>query len=117
MRPASITASSADISRRTRMSLAKLTTRIEFDTEMPIDMIAPISDSTLMVVPVSASIQRMPDQRAGHRHHDDERIDPGLEQHHQQRIDQHHRQDHAVAQIAEGGVHHLVLAADVDVRW
>ena len=27
---------------------------------MPTDMIAPIRDSTLMVVPVTASIQRMP---------------------------------------------------------
>ena len=43
-----------------RRSLAKLTTRIEFDTAMPIVMIAPISDTTLMVVPVSASIQMMP---------------------------------------------------------
>ena len=87
-------------SSRARRSLAKLTTRIEFDTEMPIDMIAPISDSTLIVVPVSASIQMMPDQRAGHRHHDDERIDPGLEQDHQQRVDQDHRQDHAQRQAA-----------------
>ena len=40
--------------------MAKLTTRIEFDTEMPTVMIAPISDTTLIVVPVSASIQMMP---------------------------------------------------------
>ena len=116
VRPASITASSAERSWRARISLAKLTTRIEFDTEMPTDMIAPISNSTLMVVPVSASIHRMPIKRARHRHHDDQRVDPGLEQHHQQRIDQHDRQDQAFAQIGEGGVHHLVLAADVDVR-
>ena len=60
VRPASITASSAESPWRTRTSLAKLTTRIELDTEMPTDMMAPIRDSTLMVVPVSASIQRMP---------------------------------------------------------
>ena len=55
------------------------------------------------------------DQAAGHRHHDDERIDPGLEQDHQQRIDQDHRQDHAEAEAAERRLHHLVLAADVDM--
>ena len=47
------------------MSLAKLTTRIELDTEMPTDMIAPISDSTFMVVPVNASIQTMPTSAPG----------------------------------------------------
>ena len=45
---------------RARRSLAKLTTRIEFDTEMPTVMMVPIRLSTLMVVPVSASIQTMP---------------------------------------------------------
>ena len=65
VRPASTTASSADRFWRTRMSLAKLTTRMEFDTEMPTDMIAPISDSTLMLVPVSASIHRMPIRAPG----------------------------------------------------
>ena len=32
---------------------------------MPTDMIAPISESTLIVVPVSASIQRMPTSAPG----------------------------------------------------
>ncbi len=52
--PDPITASVTDIP-RARRSLAKLTTRIEFDTEMPIVMIEPISDLTLIVVPVNAS--------------------------------------------------------------
>ena len=52
--PDSITASNGvSDSLRERRSLAKLTTRIEFDTEMPTAMMAPISDITLMVVPVS----------------------------------------------------------------
>ncbi len=42
------------------MSLAKLTTRMELETPIPTAMIAPISDMTLMVVPVSASIHKMP---------------------------------------------------------
>ena len=43
--PDSITASNGvRLSLRERRSLAKLTTRIEFDTEMPTAMIAPISD-------------------------------------------------------------------------
>ena len=54
------------------------------------------------------------DQRAGHRHHDDQRVEPGLEQDHQQGIDQDHRQDQAFAQVGEGRVHHLILAADGD---
>ena len=47
------------------MSLAKLTSRIEFETAMPTAMIAPISDSTLMVVWVTTSIQRMPTSAPG----------------------------------------------------
>src|SRR5207253_3844990 len=49
----------------TRRSLAKLTSRIELDTAMPTAMIEPISDSTFSVVPVSASIQRMPTRAPG----------------------------------------------------
>ncbi len=64
--PASMTAwSGVSSSSRLRRSLAKLTTRIEFDTAMPTDMIAPISDSTLIVVPVIASVQRMPTSAPG----------------------------------------------------
>src|SRR6185312_3573154 len=63
--PASIAASTADKPRSVRRSLAKLTTRIELDTAMPTDITAPISDSTLIVVPVSASIHKMPTRAPG----------------------------------------------------
>ena len=53
-------ASIGETSFSTRMSLAKLTNRIEFDVAIPIAMIDPISDSTLIVVPVMASIHRIP---------------------------------------------------------
>ena len=43
-----------------RYSFAKLTTRMEFDTPMPTAMIAPISDMTFRLVPVSVSIHKMP---------------------------------------------------------
>src|SRR5213076_1193039 len=49
----------------TRRSLAKLTSRIELDTAMPTAMMEPISDSTFSVVPVRASIQRMPTKAPG----------------------------------------------------
>ncbi len=65
VRPASIAASRAPAPVRARISLAKLTTRMELDTEMPTDMIAPIRDSTLMVVPVKASIHNMPTSAPG----------------------------------------------------
>ena len=66
VRPASSAASSGDsFSFSMRMSLAKLTSRIEFETAMPTDMIDPISDSTLIVVCVNASIQRMPTMAPG----------------------------------------------------
>ena len=48
-----------------RASLAKLTSRIEFETAIPTAMIAPMNDSTLSVVPVSASIQAMPTKAPG----------------------------------------------------
>src|SRR5215210_8008048 len=64
--PDSITASNGvNDSLRDRRSLAKLTTRIELDTDMPTAMMAPISDITLIVVPVSTSVQTMPSKAAG----------------------------------------------------
>jgi hypothetical protein len=63
--PASITASIGERFFCTRTSLAKLTTRIELDTEIPTDMIAPMSDSTFTVVPVNASIHAIPASAPG----------------------------------------------------
>ena len=48
-----------------RASLAKLTSRMRFETAMPTAMIAPMNDSTLSVVPVIASIQTMPTNAPG----------------------------------------------------
>ena len=48
-----------------RRSFAKLTSRMELATEMPTAMMDPMSDSTFSVVPVSASIQRMPESAPG----------------------------------------------------
>ena len=63
--PASSAGARASPPVSTRRSLAKLTSRIELDTAMPTAMIEPISDSTFSVVPVSASIQRMPTRAPG----------------------------------------------------
>ena len=50
---------------RLRTSLAKFTRRMLFETAMPTAMIAPMKDSTLSVVPVTASIHRMPTSAPG----------------------------------------------------
>ena len=63
--PASSAASTGPAPVSTRTSLAKLTNRMEFDTAIPTAMIEPISDSTLMVVPVTASIHGMPTSAPG----------------------------------------------------
>ena len=65
VKPASRAAARASTPVSTRRSFAKLTSRIEFDTAIPTAMIEPISDSTFSVVPVSASIQRMPTRAPG----------------------------------------------------
>ena len=49
----------------TRISLAKLTIKMEFDTAMPTATIDPISDTTLIVVPVSTSIHNIPIKAPG----------------------------------------------------
>src|SRR4029077_11791004 len=63
--PASSAAPRASPPVSTRRSLAKLTSRIELDTAMPTAMIEPISDSTFSVVPVRASIHRIPTNAPG----------------------------------------------------
>ena len=77
----------------------------------PMLMIAPISDGTLMVVPVTNSIQTMPASAPGQRHQDDERIEPRLEVHHHQQVDQHDREDEPGGEADERAVHALHLAA------
>ena len=58
--PAAMTASSTPRFCCTRASLAALTRRMLLEVAMPTAMIAPMNDSTFKVVPVSASIQRIP---------------------------------------------------------
>ena len=54
------------------------------------------------------------DERARHRHEDDEGIEERLEEHHQQQVHQCNRQDEADAHPPEGLEHALALAAHVD---
>ena len=64
-----------------------------FAVATPMHMIAPISEGTLKR---GLRDEQHPDdagQRAGQRHQDDERIEPGLEVHRHQEIDQHHGED------------------------
>ena len=66
--PASSAAVDASMPLRSaRTSLANVTSRMLFETAMPTAMIAPMKDSTLRVVPVTASIQRMPTSAPGPR--------------------------------------------------
>ena len=97
-------------------SRAKLTTRIEFAVATPMHMIAPVSAGTDSVVPVTNSIQMIPASAAGQRGDDHERVEPALEVHHDQQVDQHDRGDQAEAEAREGGVHRCVLAAHRDRR-
>ena len=62
--PASIAASTGPIP-SSRISLAKVMSRLPLATPTPTAMIAPISDSTLIVVPVSTSIQSTPASAPG----------------------------------------------------
>ena len=64
-RPASTAALNGSSPRSIRRSFAKLTRRIAFETAMPTAMIVPISETTLIVVPVSASIHRIPTSAPG----------------------------------------------------
>ena len=64
-------------------------------------MIVPVSEGTLSVVCVSNRIQTIPGQGAGQRGNDDEGIEPGLEIHDDQQIDQDDGDAHARAQACE----------------
>ena len=77
----------------------------------PMHMMAPISDGTLSVVPVTNNIHRMPAIAPGQRRQNDERVEPRLEVHRHQQIHQHHGEDHAQAQAEERRLHGLDLAA------
>ena len=63
--PASIAASVGERPFSIRISFAKTTRRLEFETAIPTAMMVPIKDSTLSVVPVMNSIVTMPHKVAG----------------------------------------------------
>ena len=85
--PASSAASAALAARK--CSCAKLTTRMLFAVATPMHMMAPVSAGTLSVVCVRNSIQHDAGQRRRQRRDDDERIEPRLEVHDDQQVDQH----------------------------
>ena len=77
---------------RASRSLAKLTTRMLFAVATPMHMMAPVSDGTLSVVCDQEQEPDDPGQRRRQRRDDDERIEPRLEVHDDQQVDQHDRQ-------------------------
>ena len=68
----------------------------------PMHMMAPVSAGTDSVVWVTNSIQTMPARAAGKRHHDHERVQPGLEVHDDQQVDQHDREAEPGDQLGIG---------------
>ena len=80
----------------------------------PMHMIAPISAGTLSVVPVRKRNTMMPGEGGGQRRDDDERIEPGLEVHDDQQVDEHDREGEAAEEPEVGGPHGLDLAAQGD---
>ena len=96
MWPASIAASTGPIP-SSRISLAKVMSRLPLATPTPTAMIAPISDSTLIVVPVSTSIQSTPASAPGIAIDDDERLEPRLKIRGHQQVDQDDREDQAAS--------------------
>ncbi len=110
--PASTAASMASPVASSR-SRAKLTTRIELAVATPMHMMAPVSAGTESVVPVPNSIHMMPASAAGRGGDDHEGIEPGLEIHHDQQIDQDDRGEQSEGQSGERRVHRHDLAAQM----
>ena len=80
-----------------RCSRAKVTSRIEFAEATPIAMIAPISEGTLRVVPVTNRSSRMPAPAPGKRQDDGERVQKALIVDDHQHIDEDRREQEARA--------------------
>ena len=115
-KPASSAACDRVAAARSSRSRAKLMTSMLFAVATPMHMIAPVSAGTDSVV---CGGEQHPDdagQRRRQRRDDDERIDPGLEVHDDQQIDQHDRAEQAEQQAREGAVHGAHLAAQRDRR-
>jgi hypothetical protein len=92
------------------LSFEKLTTRMLFAVATPMHMIAPVSAGTLIVVS-SQTESRQSRQRGGQRHQDDEGIEPRLEIHHDQQIDEHDRKSQSRQQAVKRRIHGLNLPA------
>ena len=103
--------------RRASSSFAKLTTRMLFAVATPMHMIAPVSAGTLIVV---CGHEQHPDdagERRRQRRDDDERVQPRLEVHDDQQVDEHDRQHAGRPAGPTNDVRHrLDLAADDDLR-
>ena len=76
-------------------SLAKLTTRMLLAVATPMHMIEPVRAGTLSVVRGDEQDPDDAGQRRRQRRDDDERIEPGLEVHHDQQVDQQDGEDQA----------------------
>mgnify|MGYP003694711733 CR=1 FL=1 len=70
-------------------SRANVTSRMEFAEATPTAMMAPISEGTLSVVPVTNSIVRMPQKRRRQRQYHHERVAEILIVHDHQQVDEH----------------------------
>ena len=97
-------------------SRAKLTTSTLFAVATPMHMIAPVRAGTLTGVCVRNSIHTIPAEGGRQRGNDDERIEPRLEVHDDQQVDQDDRARQADQQPDEGVAHGLDLAAHDDLR-
>ena len=84
-----------------RCSRAKVTSRIEFAEATPIAMIAPISEGTLRVVPVTNRMQQNACAGAGQRQDDGQRVEEALIVDDYQHVDEHRGEQQPQRQFAE----------------
>ena len=85
---------------------------MEFAEATPIDMIAPITDGTLNVVPVTNSNSKMPTPSTRQREDDGERIEKALIIDDHQHVDEDGREHQPETKIAECRLHALDLTAN-----
>ena len=93
---------------------AKVTRRSSLPDATPTAMIAPISDGTLRVVPVSNSMVRIPAERRRQSQDDHEGVAESLVVHDHQQIDKYRREQQPETDIGKRLVHRLDLADDLD---
>ena len=97
-----------------RCSFAKVTIRMLLAVATPMHMIAPIRAGTLSGRLGQEQGPEDAGQRPGQRGQDDERVEPRLEVHHHQEVDEQDREHQPGRQPEERAVHALHLAADHD---